>query len=356
MDPLDDIYREIRDIRRRLRDLEALDRRDVPESSLAPHNHTAVEGDGGPLTNDEHDGYSEYAAIASPDTPAAGKIRAYGVDDNGILKMAYKRPDGTQILLAEAASGAPSDAAYLVEAAHAGLSNETPLDTAIARSTWATRGAAAVAGRLQLYTDAPYLGRDNGASIDLHGPIWPLTPPTLADFTWVNQGTATASEEGGLLYLHAPAASGANLRILEQALPDPPWTCVAYLLPELHGQNFAKCGLVLGNSGNNFRVTFGCGWSTSARIQIQSYNSPGAYVSNYLDAPMMFPYPMWWRIVDDGVNRHYATSVSGRHWKNHLTHSRTTQVTANTIGFFAESNNGTWPAGVLLVSWEVLAE
>ena len=76
MDPLDDIYREIRDIRRRLRDLEALDRRDVPESSLAPHNHTAVEGDGGPLTNDEHDGYSEYAAIATPSTSLGGLVRS----------------------------------------------------------------------------------------------------------------------------------------------------------------------------------------------------------------------------------------------------------------------------------------
>lgn len=214
-------------------------------------------------------------------------------------------------------------------------------------------GVATPDGRLVADFNADML---DGLHADEIGAAWqrPYVAPDADAFSWVNQGGATLSTDYNALYLLAPAASGANLRILEQALPDPPWTCVAYLLPELHGQNFAKCGLVLGNSGNNFKVIFGPGWSTTARVQIQSYNSPGAYVSNYLDAPMMFPYPPWWRIIDDGANRHYATSVSGRHWKHHLTHSRTTQVTANTIGFFAESNNSTWPAGVLLVSWEVL--
>src|SRR6266542_203268 len=44
------------------------------------HNHTSTSNDGGVLTNDEHDGYGEYAEMSAPSTPAANKLRLYAKD------------------------------------------------------------------------------------------------------------------------------------------------------------------------------------------------------------------------------------------------------------------------------------
>lgn len=61
------------------------------------HDHTAAAGHGGVLTNDEHDGFSEFTEVASPATPAANKIRVYAKDDVGVSKLFYKRDDGTEV-------------------------------------------------------------------------------------------------------------------------------------------------------------------------------------------------------------------------------------------------------------------
>lgn len=70
------------------------------------HDHTAADGSGA-LTDDEHDGYSEYAAIATPTTPAAGKARIYAKTVTGITRWFELRDDGTEIELGAGGSASP---------------------------------------------------------------------------------------------------------------------------------------------------------------------------------------------------------------------------------------------------------
>lgn len=53
------------------------------------HDHTTGDGSG-VLSNDEHDGYSEYAEIVAPATPAAAKVRVYAKADG----LFYVKDDG----------------------------------------------------------------------------------------------------------------------------------------------------------------------------------------------------------------------------------------------------------------------
>lgn len=76
-----------------------------PAGATSDHNHSSSAGDGGKLTNDEHDGYSEYAEIAAPSSPAADKLRLYAKDDGGTTKLYYKRSTGTEVELGAAGSG-----------------------------------------------------------------------------------------------------------------------------------------------------------------------------------------------------------------------------------------------------------
>lgn len=58
------------------------------------HDHTSAVGDGGVLTNDEHDGYSEYTAIAVPASPAINKARLHAIENNGHTRLQYLDDDG----------------------------------------------------------------------------------------------------------------------------------------------------------------------------------------------------------------------------------------------------------------------
>lgn len=77
------------------------------------HNHTAAAADGGIATDDEHDGFSEYAEIAAPANPAANKGRLYVADDAGTTKLYFKDAAGTATdLLAAGAGDVATDAIW----------------------------------------------------------------------------------------------------------------------------------------------------------------------------------------------------------------------------------------------------
>ncbi|KKK75519.1 hypothetical protein LCGC14_2872910, partial [marine sediment metagenome] len=65
------------------------------EGALSGHDHTGA-ADGGVLTNDEHDGYSEYDEIATPANPAANKLRVYPVDVGGVTSLALLDSAGVE--------------------------------------------------------------------------------------------------------------------------------------------------------------------------------------------------------------------------------------------------------------------
>ena len=60
------------------------------------HDHTSAGGDGGVLTDDEHDSYSEYAERATPSTPAANKGRLYAKDLAGVATPHWLDDGGTE--------------------------------------------------------------------------------------------------------------------------------------------------------------------------------------------------------------------------------------------------------------------
>ena len=72
----------------------------LPYPAAAAHDHTTADGSG-ILTNDEHDGYSNYIAIAKPASPAAGAVRLYAKNK----KMYQVDEDGTETDLTAGGAG-----------------------------------------------------------------------------------------------------------------------------------------------------------------------------------------------------------------------------------------------------------
>jgi hypothetical protein len=171
------------------------------------HDHTAADGTG-VLTNDEHDGFSQYTNLgADPTTPAANRIRLYSKDNgSGVSTLYYRSEDGAIYELPTlptgggGGSGAPSNASYVTLAAEGKLAGEAVLGSAVVMSgLLAARPAFGTAGRLYLGTDTDLVYRDTGGAWETFatraggGSDLPLTGGTLTGALTLQGASTTAT-------------------------------------------------------------------------------------------------------------------------------------------------------------------
>jgi len=224
----------------------------------------------------------------------------------------------------------------------------------ITTDTYANIPAASNDGDLFLPSNGFVLERDTGAAWVPWGPIFPLTKANLSDFAWINQEGATAVETNGAICIIAPANSGGDLRILKKAAPATPYVVTALLWPLLMNTNYGSVGLCFIQSSDS-KVQI-LSTSEAGPIQVSKYSntstfsaSYGAYTPNILSNSR----GLWFRIADDGTNRICSISADGINFTQLHTVSRTDYLTADEIGFFAESANTTYQAINVLLSWKV---
>lgn len=176
--------------------------------STADHDHTASAGDGGVLTNDEHDGYSEYAEIgADPATPPANTLRLYALDKAGVSTLYYVTDDGTIYELPTLGSGgpgsgAPVDAHYITTQSELGLSSEVLLSAVIGYGLLSARPSPAIEGRLYYGSDTEVWYRDTGAA-------WTSLATGLDEKVKVSSNDTTPG------YLHGKLVAGSGVTLTE---------------------------------------------------------------------------------------------------------------------------------------------
>jgi hypothetical protein len=229
---------------------------------------------------------------------------------------------------------------------HAG-SNITLTDNGSGRVTIASTGGGSV---------SPYFG--NIPTLTSPGPV--------GNWTWVNQGGATASVSNGGIYMKANAVSNTHsLRALVITAPATPYEYVlaAGLLNPATTNWDALTGFVFRESSsgklttvqleNDVENTCGNFQFTSATF----WNSPTAPVSDQvLDYYRIIGWssPPLLRCGDDGTNRYGEVSMDGgNNWLRFMQQARTANMTADQIGWFADVFEGAatsaWHA--MLMSW-----
>jgi hypothetical protein len=63
---------------------------------------------------------------------------------------------------------------------------------------------------------------------------------------------------------------------------------------------------------------------------------------------------LWFELADDGTNRKFSYSLTGQNYIQFYSETRTTFITANEIGWFAEDESNLHDAGTWLVSYQEL--
>lgn len=179
-----------------------------------------------------------------------------------------------------------------------------------------------------------------------------MDDPTLQAFTWINQGGATVDVTRGGIILTAPASASDNLRIRQMAVPAAPYSITIKFWATLDGTNFANAGLVLRNSGTGELVTFFFS-AAGGQMGVSNWNSPtsfngAAHASNYMNTSAPF---ICLKLYDDNTNRNWFLSMDGGvSFYLFYQESRTSFITPDFIGFFADSNNS-FDVVMSLLSW-----
>jgi len=228
----------------------------------------------------------------------------------------------------------------------------------------ANKPAAGVPGRIFLPTDAIYFERDNGSAWEKLGPLWPLSPPQVADFpTWVNQGSATAVDNKGAIFMQTPGtASASNIRAIVKSYPTPPFAVEMAFIPYVFRGDYYYSyvgGVCIYDNVSTKLQTYGLydqypnlrGWNytspTAASGAITGWPSGGNYPSQHASL-------IWLKYEDDNTNRKISVSIDGYTWSQLVSRPRTDFLTPTHIGLFLDGYQYSYTTniGSTFVHWK----
>jgi hypothetical protein len=214
-----------------------------------------------------------------------------------------------------------------------------------------------------LESDANWTDLTDGGATTLHthaggGIAWmpTLTTPVLSDFSWVTQGTATATEQlGGITLVEPGHGNTASARILKRAAPATPYTITAaFSLGVWANKMYNILGLCFRQSSDGKLHTWGLLGTTSANLYSAKWTSDTAYDSPYTTYTTEAQNVVWLRISDNGTNRVCSHSFNGISWQVLDTIGRTDYLTADQVGFFVDAWNvgaPEWDVAAHLIHW-----
>ena len=185
-----------------------------------------------------------------------------------------------------------------------------------------------------------------------------FTPPRLEQFSWVNQGEATATNTRRGLTMTAPASDGNSLRLLVTSAPTPPYAVTICMFPFLPGYNYSSAGLVLRESATGKLVTFnltgrGTGSTEYSRIHVVFWNSPTSLSTAIAVTSTPIATEYWFQIADDGTNRTMRISSDGQVWVDYYAESRTAFLTPDQGGIFLNVDRTTYGAITTFAHWSL---
>jgi hypothetical protein len=187
-----------------------------------------------------------------------------------------------------------------------------------------------------------------------HSPdILPITAGSVDDefsgsslsgsWTWVNQGSTTATVANSLLCISTPAHSGISWSYIYKAAPGTPWQIVIQWCPMHLAQNYCNSGLVISDSSGKMAIVSMGNGAGYLNCGVLRYNSPTSY-SSEPSYTYNISIPAYLSIKDDGTNLYYYCSNDGHNFLLMYQESRTAWFTSGPtrvgVGLDLESGNG----------------
>jgi hypothetical protein len=205
-------------------------------------------------------------------------------------------------------------------------------------SASATGGAQ---GNVYLPSDAPIGFLANSGAWQGFGPHIFFTKPVLGDYSWRNQGSATATDAGDYIRMIGPASATPAFRALVKSYSTPKsfaivassWMC---------GNNYASVGIFLRDSATGRIILFGPDSQNAQFMEVSRHT--GYTVFSAMGHQEIYrvnaPYLML-KVVDDGTSLYFKISIDGgAYWHQIHTETRATFLAnPDEIGFAVNTQN-----------------
>jgi len=225
------------------------------------------------------------------------------------------------------------------------------------RDTWAN-GVSAADGRLLLPTDSPIIRMDTNGSLVGMGDLYKQVLPILANFTWANQGTATADDSKGAVLLWDTTTQ--QWRHLRKAMPTPPFTIKVRLIAHTYPTNYNKVAIGFYESATGKFETIeniyasGFCWEQNKWNSITSYNSTRNRHFPYRGQAQHIE---WFSLRHDGTTLYYGLGIDAWNFWEYSSASKTDFFTSGPDQvFFGMNLDGTasnqGPGGGTFYHWE----
>jgi hypothetical protein len=183
------------------------------------------------------------------------------------------------------------------------------------------------------------------------------TALTVSSFTWVNQGTATASDlnSGGISLVDPGSSATDNLRMLTRSAPTAPWTLTAAFVPQLHDSSNASMGIGVRHAAGGYVNVLGT--FRTDQVAVLEFSAPTTIGSNLLALGSWFMarHIQCFQIEDNNTNVIFRTSMDGINWQDLHSHARASQLNLNApdqILFYVNPLSTTLSCSMALVAWE----
>lgn len=220
----------------------------------------------------------------------------------------------------------------------------------------ASRPSASKAGRIYIANDGPYVNHDSGSVWFSYGPVYKLTPVVTANYSWVNQLSATETVRGGIAVLETETGRATpSVAMRVKSAPSTPYTVTMGFIPSMkptNGQTVnAFCGFVWRESatGKIFNLNLFQADTPDRLVSFRQASATGGFttVTNWISS-LIRPI-VWFQITDDGTNLIWRVAHDGVTWRQISTETRTTHFTTapDQVGYCA--NQGETIMSV--VSW-----
>lgn len=182
-------------------------------------------------------------------------------------------------------------------------------------------------------------------------------PLSLSSLTWVNQGTAVASDyESGGVYIKDVGNVSTQVRLLKRTAPATPYklTCaVKYGTGAAGATNLTdgnKVGIMFRESATS-KLAAIC-YRGNSNYLVRYYTSPTAFSSDPVSSSWIVNGMYWYQLENDGVNLYYRRSIDGVNFIQFSTTLTAHFTTApDEIGIFIDNSVNDSPTQAGFLSW-----
>ncbi len=192
--------------------------------------------------------------------------------------------------------------------------------------------------------------------------VWPpFTPPNDSSFSWINQNSATTTQNArgaGAVYLASPAInSGQPVVGRSVSAPSTPYHIVTYIEPSIFGAEFLGYGIGFQDSGTKLVISLTLAATGSGPlIYAGKFSDPNTQSGNY-GTNSIIELPRWQRMGDNGTNLTFDLSPDGVNWWNWFSASRTDYLSGGpaSVLWFVYPASSTYSSQATLYHWLVTA-